>query len=629
MNALTPTPAGLPLLAHAEPAGGAALSQVAIATAGAIIALATLAWVCRGHRSGRLTRLSRAAELSERISGLPGWAALPSALATVSLLVALLGMYWDISLHIDIGRDPGPLANPAHYLILAGLFGIFTAGVLAIALPRERPGYAAVRIRDGWYAPVGGIMISACGAFSLAGFPLDDLWHRLFGQDVTLWGPTHLMLIGGAAMTLVGQAVLLVEGDRARYHPAPTALGRGRDAGALTVRLRRVGLMGGLLIGLSTFQGEFDFGVPQFRFALEPALLALAASVALVCARLWVGRGGALGASAMFIAVRGAISLIVGGALDQTAPHFPLYLAEAACVELAGIAFARRPLALGSVSGLAIGTVGFAAEWVWSDVAMPIGWTSDLFPEAMILAVVAGVAGGILGALLGATLAGRPPRGRTAPAVAAIALAGIAGVFVDGLWTTVPSTVEAHVTLHELRPAPHREVAATVRMDPARAAVEPAWFNVTAWQGGGLVVDELSPRGDAIYRSSEPIPVHGDWKATLRLQRGHEILGLPIYMPEDEAIPAPKVPAKANFSRTFVADHQLLQREQKSGIPGWLPIAAPLAVLALSLGFLALLAYGVARLEGTSPGPRGRRAVPAASRPLKPAREAAGPRAAA
>src|SRR5919201_96990 len=407
MNAVTPTPADLPLLAHAEPAGGSALNQIVIATAGAIVALATLAWLCRGHRSGRLAHLSRAAELAERISGLPGWSALPAALALVSLLVALLGMYWDISLHIDVGRDPGPLANPAHYLILAGLFGIFSAGALAIALPLERPGAAAVRIRDGWYAPVGGVLIASCGAFSLAGFPLDDLWHRLFGQDV-----------------------LLVEGDRARRLVA-AAPRRRRDSGALVVRLRRVGLMGGLLIGLSTFQGEFDFGVPQFRLALEPALLAIAASVALVCARLWIGRGGALAASAMFVAVRGGIGLIVGGALGQTAPHFPLYLVEAACVELAGIALARRPLALGVVSGVSIGTVGFAAEWGWSEVAMPIGWASDLLPEAMILAIVAGVAGGLLGGALGSALSGRPPRGRTAPAVAAIALAAIGGVFVD------------------------------------------------------------------------------------------------------------------------------------------------------------------------------------------------------
>ena len=125
-------------------------------------------------------------------------------------------MYWDISLHIDVGRDAGPLANPAHYFILAGLFGIFTAGFFAMVLPEGRPSATAVRLGPDWYAPLGGVLICACGAFSLIGFPLDDVWHRLFGQDVTLWGPTHLMLIGGAAMTLIGIAVLTVEGMRAR-----------------------------------------------------------------------------------------------------------------------------------------------------------------------------------------------------------------------------------------------------------------------------------------------------------------------------------------------------------------------------------------------------------------------------
>ena len=46
-------------------------------------------------------------------------------------------MYWDISLHIDQGRDPGPLANPAHYFILAGLFGVLLAGVIGLALPNQ------------------------------------------------------------------------------------------------------------------------------------------------------------------------------------------------------------------------------------------------------------------------------------------------------------------------------------------------------------------------------------------------------------------------------------------------------------------------------------------------------------
>src|SRR4051812_30254906 len=295
--------------AGSEPAGGAATKEIVIATAMATVVTVALLVLCAGHRSGRVKALGWGADLSAKISGLPRWAALPLGVGGVSLHIALLGMYWDISLHIDQGRDPGPLANPAHYLILVGLFGIFAAGVIAIALPTEgeRPGVRSVRIAEGWYAPVGGVLMAACGAFALTGFPLDDVWHRLFGQDVTLWGPTHLMLIGGAGISLIGMAVLLAEGARSR--PARTGAGAHGGVAALA---RRVSLMGGLLIGLSTFQAEFDFGVPQFRLVLQPLLIAFAAGFALVAARLWIGRGGALGAALFFLLIRGVVSLLVG-----------------------------------------------------------------------------------------------------------------------------------------------------------------------------------------------------------------------------------------------------------------------------------------------------------------------------
>ena len=102
-------------------------------------------------------------------------------------------------------------------------------------------------------------MMAACGAFALLGFPLDDMWHRLFGQDVTLWGPTHLMLIGGASLATLGGMVLMGE--------AITAVGRDpeREGTPWVYHVRRSLLVGGFLVALSTFQAEFDFGVPQFR----------------------------------------------------------------------------------------------------------------------------------------------------------------------------------------------------------------------------------------------------------------------------------------------------------------------------------------------------------------------------
>src|SRR3954471_24071023 len=203
------------LTAAANPAGGAATQDIVLATGGALAL--TMLVVVTGilYRSGKIGWLHKLADYSERQWGVPPWVALAGEISSVSLLVALTGMYWDISLHIDQGRDPGPLANPAHYLILFGLFGVFVAGFLAIIMGDHRGGSSMVKRASSWKIPIGGIMLFACASFSLLGFPLDDGWHRIFGQDVTLWGPTHLMLFGGAGMTLIGRASLLVEGERA------------------------------------------------------------------------------------------------------------------------------------------------------------------------------------------------------------------------------------------------------------------------------------------------------------------------------------------------------------------------------------------------------------------------------
>jgi hypothetical protein len=597
------------VVAASEPAGGAAIDQVAIATGMAGIATAVLMVGILGYRKhpGKDTPLRRLAQFSERVSGLPGWAALPVGVAGGSLLIALLGMYWDISLHIDQGRDPGPLANPAHYLILVGLYGVFASGCLALALPEEKPGPAAIKITRDWYVPVGGVLTAACGGFALLGFPLDDMWHRLFGQDVTLWGPTHLMLFGGAGLTLIGQAILLAEGMAARG----IRTDRVHDA-TWMVAFRRVGVTGGLLIGLSTFQGEFDFGVPQFRMVFHPMLIALAAGMALTAGRIWIGKGGAIATAVFFLVVRGAIALIVGDVFGESSPTLPLFLVEALCIEGIALATGRnRPILLGVLGGLAAGTVGLAAEWLWVGQLFPLPWSDGIVPEALILTPIAGVAGGVLGGLLGSGLRFQLPPQNVARAAAVSAFVAIAALTAYGLSTTKPTNQTATVRLQDDGGDPaHRHVVGTVTLNPRSAADDAAWVTVTSWQAGGMKVDRLERVAQGVYRFRTPAPVYGDWKTILRVQDGRTIMGVPIYLPADSAIPGAKlVPASASFTRPFVADHDLLQRERKDDIPGWLWTAACLVVLALSLIFMASLAWGVARVarsgagDGTPPAP--------------------------
>jgi hypothetical protein len=600
------------LAAAPRPAGGAAIDQVVIATAGAAFASLAVWWVIRRHRAGHRGVLGRAAGYASRVSGLPGWAALPMAAATGSLLVALLGMYWDIALHIGVGRDAGPLANPAHYLILAGLYGIFVSGVLATTLPGtgERPGPAPIRLAGDWHAPIGGLLIAAAGAFALIGFPLDDMWHRLFGQDVTLWGPTHLMLIGGAGMTLIGQAVLTAEGMASR----DDALAPARRV----PNVRRISLMGGLLIGLSTFQAEFDFGVPQFRMVLQPLLIAVAAAVALVAARLWIGRGGAVGAVLFFLVVRGTVSVLVGPVFGEITPALPLYLGEAVIVELAALVLARRPLAFGAVTGLLVGTAGLATEWPWTHAVMPLPWTGDILPEALVLGAVGGVAGGVIGALLGTGLRGELPRPALARPLVALATVAIAACLVDGLIVTPPGDTRVAMTV--------RDGGIALQVEPAAVAVEPAWLTVSAWQGGGLHVDRLRRTGPNTFVTTEPVPLTGEWKAMVRIQDGRRLMSAPIRLPADPAIPVGAVPVLAEMTRPLQPDHEVLQRERKPGVPMWLWTAAGGIVLALALGFLAALAWGVGRLSrATAASPPARRRRPGGFRPATPEKGAATP----
>jgi hypothetical protein len=583
-----------------EPAGGAPTQDLiwggAVAAALTVLAL----WVCFAHRTGRIQWLGRLADFAARIAGLPRWAALPSAVTGGSLLIAAFGFYWDVAQHIDHGRDPGPFGTVAHYPILIGLAGIALGGLLALVLGTGAETPTSIPLGRNWNAPLGGVLIFLCGLCALTGFPLDDVWHRLFGQDVTLWGPTHILMVGGASLSTLGAWVLLVEGARAQ-----------KQAGApirhaeLFARLRTVSIAGGFLIGLSTLQGEFDYGVPQFQLVYQPILIAFAAGIGLVAARVKLGRGGALGAAAFYLVGFGTLSLIIGPIFGMSTLHFPLYIAEAVLVELVAWRISRqKPLTIGVVSGALIGTVGFAAEWGWTHLWMPLPWPSSLLPEAAILALAAGLAGGVIGGFVGRALLAD---GRRAPqhAPRGLLAAAVVAALVCIAWplpmdTGSPTT--ASVALRNVAGPPHRAVAATVRLTPSGAAAKAQWLTVTAWQGGGLVVDRLQRVGDGVYRTTQPIPVYGKWKAMLRMENGRAVVAVPIYLPADPAIPAKGVPASAHFTRPFVSDKSVLQREARAQAAD-LAIPAYVLLAAIVVAWLVSLGFGLRRLLRTAGEP--------------------------
>jgi hypothetical protein len=324
--------------------------------------------------------------------------------------------------------------------------------------------------------------------------------------------------------------------------------------------------------------------------------------------------------------VRGFVTLMVSGVWDESTPHIPLYLAEALIVEATAVVLlTRRPLAFGLVSGLLIGTVGTAAEWAWSHVWMPLPWPQALLPEIVPVTVLAGVAGGLLATFIGGSLRVRPePYPRGARVVYPLGALLVAGLIAFGLMTSPQAGVSARV---QLQPAPDvgggRAANATVTVDPPSAADHAKWMTTTAWQGGGLVVDRLTRVRRGVYRTNEPIPVHGSWKAEFRLHKGRSLLGVPVYLPNDPAIPAKGVPARPSFERPFVADHKILQREAKTGAP-LVTAGAYGVVLLITLSILGLIAWALVRLatvidEGAARRAGGRarfRSAPSSRRPV-------------
>lgn len=577
------------------PVGGAAIGQVIGLSIAAGLVTCVLLLIAWAHRTHRIEWFQKAGERLGARTGEPGWASIPTLFVASSLIIALLGFMWDVSLHAGRGRDAGPLANPAHYLILYGLFALFVAGMSAVVYPRdgEKPGIASVRITRSWYAPASGIFIAGCGLYALIGFPLDDVWHRLFGQDVTLWGPTHLMLIGGAGLSTAGVVLLHREADFAIRQT-----GKQMPVWIRTATLS-IGF-GALLAGLSVFQAEFDFGIAQFRMVFAPLMIVAAAGIALVAARLYVGPGAAIVAAVFFLLMRGIISFIVTDFLGEAHHVFPLYLGSAVLIELLALSKLRdKPLWFGAIGGLLIGTVGLVIEKLWNDQVFQFPWTQDMWVEGLLMAVPAAIACGLCGALFSLGLQGRLPTRNVGRAIVSASVLIISVAVANGLYATVPKNASADFALTQVGTADHPEVTAKITVQPADLVDDhPTWVQITAWQGGGagVVTDRLRRTGDNTWESTKPVPVGGNWKTLLRVQDGRTLAAVPIFMPADAPLDVEEVPASATFTRAFVPEIDILQRERNSDSPAWMWGVANMVVLLCSLAIIIGISVAVARV---------------------------------
>ncbi|GAA4439208.1 hypothetical protein GCM10023148_46300 [Actinokineospora soli] len=594
---------------QAPPAGGAAVSEIVIALGMTLAVLFPVAWFLMRERAGNRTVIGRVADWAAAKDGTPRWVALPSYLATATLLTAGFGVWWDVATHMQRGRDEGPLANPSHYPIFLAILGFFAAGLISAGLAKGELPERTFRITRSWRAPMGAMVITGAGLIALAGFPADDLWHRLFGQDVTEWGPTHIMMIGGAVTCALGLPLLHAE---ARQVGAPGTLGlRGRLRGAIALAICIVPF---------AFLMEFDLGVPQFPAATQFIISGFLCAWIFGAVRAWFGPGGALLAWGVYLVAH--LFLMAATALldDVLIARFLLFLPAAILVELVALVVPpRRAVAFGVVSGVLVGTVGMAAEWAWSHVFMPLPQPLPAHTLPLMLAVGTGAAvvDGQLGAWhvrqLGAVVV-RDGAGSTWERHGA-GLVGM-GLFVALMAVFAPPTenpgLSGTVDLAEPCDGVRKCLTTvTVTMRPADAVDDAIWFYALAWQGHrndetdpnppldpvagvtGVLRVEMLPTGvPGQFRSAHPLPMYGNWKTLVRVHQAPTVhMALPVHAPDDPAITEPKgrqVLVRDGQTVPLITESEFLQREQKTEVPDWLWSTAYAAVGA---SWFALIAF--------------------------------------
>ena len=112
-----------------------------------------------------------------------------------------------------------------------------------------------------------------------------------------------------------------------------------------------------------------------------------------------------------------------------------------------------------------------------------------------------------------------------------------------------------------------------------------------------MVVDRLKRTGPDTWVSTKPVPTYGNWKTLLRVQDGRMMTAVPIFMAHDRALGAPELPATKHFTRKFVPEITILQRERSFSAPAWLWGAANIVVLICSLCVITGLARSTSRIS--------------------------------
>jgi hypothetical protein len=172
------------------------------------------------------------------------------------LLEGELGLAWDRQWHDRLGRDQFWI--PPHIMMYVGvgatgLIALFVVLLDTLRYYQKKPGVddsSTIGVLRYFHAPLGFILLGFGTLTDLIAAPFDNYWHQLYGVDVTLWTPFHLMGALGAIMA--GLGIIYAFASEAAHERESRA-----GASSVSTSHRFLGLNGpewALIILLAAFQ---------------------------------------------------------------------------------------------------------------------------------------------------------------------------------------------------------------------------------------------------------------------------------------------------------------------------------------------------------------------------------------
>lgn len=486
-----------------------------------------------------------------------------AASGVVALAVGVVSTYWDIASHVDIGRDR--FITPPHLGMYASVtFGLALVTAAIYLEGRHDGASVPSMLRHPFKTASPGLAAAAAGMTTvLAAAPLDNAWHELFGIDVTIWSPPHLLAIAGIAAAALGLTMLVAPATGAGGWLFPASLGCFLAVALITT-------------------GEYEFNGPQYRIAFHPALLVGLSTLVLVAASRAGGRWNATIAALSFELIR-LVALLWLVMMNRSLAFVPLLVPAALAIDVT-----RRALP-GLPAWLLGGGAALVTFWVNQpllEAVDAISWVGDDLAIGLGLSIAAGFLAGALGERLGLSLSGgRPPRfGRgkrglaaaslllivLAPAAAAHDIGGDRGTGTLS-WTPEVGGIEQPMSFEiEGLSLNGDEPIEKVQLEAWRAEHR---IPIALGSGGGRL------SGEAL------LPAEGPWLLVLRVETGDDSLLSTTTIEVDEE------PAGATARRRFTLG---LDSASGATAPPWLEVASYLVTIAMAL----LLIRGVVRALG-------------------------------